>query len=283
MYQHLSHKDRDSGKESPGCFRLQEGSRKMRHTANLIARLADYAPKKERRAITACARRLPPDIDCWDEVRLIKLASNTLSLFLLGNAEINLSPYGAALSLFSVELPNGKRRLHHNELTHGMDVRCEALRDFFVGMESMLRCGCGITEIITPQKACSTEPLGRREIERFCNACGAGKVVCLVHLLLDARNSFCHSLVKCENIRYNDEPLDLCFSKVYFYRNCKRYETRRDAMLGMRFFEEDAFAASELLITGFRKIQHRQINVKVLSEFITEFLKEEPQGDKAAT
>jgi hypothetical protein len=241
-------------------------------TFNLVARIAEYAPKKEGRAIKNCGDRLPNDVDHWDEVRLIKTASPPVALYLLGDADINLTPYGAAFSAFSITLPSGKRRLHHNVMHGGFEPRCEKLRDFFVGMECMIRYGCAITGIIATEKASTTEPLSRNQVRDFCTQCGATEVIPLVHLLLDARNSFCHSLLSCDRIRYNDQPLNLCFSKSHFYRNHQAYDVDDGEIATMRFFDEDAFTASEALIVAYRKIQHRQLDVKVLSQAVTAFL-----------
>lgn len=247
----------------------------MTRTFNLIARITDYAPKKYRGGLRAIVDKLPEDVDVYEEMDLLKASCPNPSLFLLGDATIHLSPYGAGFSFFLLDLPDGRRRRHTNELMHGgFEPTCEKLRDFFLGLEAMIRYGAAIKGIIKPPKTRSTETLSRKEVEAFCKACDADSVIPLVHLLIDARNSFSHLLQSCDRIRYNDEPLELCFSKGHFHRNADRYEVDEAEMQNMRFFEEDAFTAAEALITAYRTFQHEQLDAKALSENVRSFVRD---------
>lgn len=247
----------------------------MTRTFNLIARISDFAPKKDRRVLRSIVDRLPDGIDLYDEMDLLKASCHNPSLFLLGDATIHISPYGSAYSFFLIELSDGRRRVRTNELMHGgFEPNCEKLRDFFLGLEAMIRYGSALKGIIKPQKTRSTETLTRKEVEAFCKSCQADAVIPLVHSLIDARNSFSHLLQSCERIHYNGEPLDLCFSRSHFHRNADRYDVDESEMQNIRFFEDDAFTASEALITAYRDFQHEQLDVKALAENLRSFLRD---------
>ncbi len=148
----------------------------MTRTFNLLRRIAGYAPKRERRAIEACASRLPTKIDFWDEFEILKDATPPLALFFLGDATINISPYGSSYSMYLITLPDGKRRHLTNELMHGgFEPKCEKLRDFFVGMETLIRCGCVIKGIVNRSRLTTTAPLSRENVSDYCRSSGATK------------------------------------------------------------------------------------------------------------
>jgi hypothetical protein len=237
---------------------------------NLISRISDWAPKSARRPLRLAVDRLPERIEYQDELELLKASCQTPSLFLLGDWDIHISSFGSSVSMFLLSLPDGSRRRTTNELTHGMsEPNCEKLREFFVGFETTVRCGAFIAKLIDEKKARSTEPLPRRVVENFCKAANAASHIETVHLLLDARNQFCHLLEKCDRIRYDRVPLELCFDRPSFFRNCDRYDVPEEDEKEMRFFLEDAFSASEALIEYYRTIQHQQLDLQCLNDAIS--------------
>jgi len=244
----------------------------MRHALRLLSRIAAMAPKKDRRALEARIDTLPANIELHDEIEILQSSSHRLSLFFLDDTVINLSPYSWECSMRLMTLKDGRRRHQVNLLMpSGFEPKCEALRTFFVGLETLLRCGCAVEGIISPSKLSSTSPLNRTEIERFCKAHGIMREIAIIHMILNARNTFCHSLLDCDKIPYGDATFDLCFSRAHFNRNCETYDLSPDDIAEVDIFCDDAFAVSEKLLSAFQSIQHSQIDLRSLSSAINAF------------
>jgi hypothetical protein len=231
------------------------GANEPLHRFDLLEKIAEHAPKSERRELRALASvSLPVET----EIEVVKRARRFRdAVFLFGDSYVFLVDDHASYSMFGSFVVDRDLGLRCNEIIGpSFELNDKSLRRLFTWLEMLMRLTLSIQSGREVTMNALASKKGRAHFKQACDYLGCPKVEAGLHRLFDVRVYFGHTPIEAERLPFNGIPLRDSFSQA-------RLEDS-EAGGGMVSFVDEAFAVTGKLIEGYRRIQHRALDLKKL-------------------